>query len=139
MPWDLKPMKQTLRSRSATALAVGTEVTTLLIQAMAPKVSGELANSVRADPGHSSGDRFAAKIETSSVHAQYVYQGTGFYGPNHHAIIPVSAPMLVFEIGGTTVHARNTAGQRPQKEWWDTPIAGWKDAVATAYAHRFGR
>jgi hypothetical protein len=139
MAWDLRPMKATLRSRSATALAAGTEVTALLIRAAAPRVSGELANSITVDPGHSSGDRFAAKIQTNSVHAQYVYEGTGFYGPAHHAIIPVSAPMLIFEIGGTIVHAQNTAGQRPQKEWWDNGINTWKEAVATAYAARFGR
>ena len=86
MPWDLKPLKAQLRSRSATALARGTEVTVLMIQAQAPKQSGSLANSVSGGRPSSSGDRYRSQITATAEHAVWVYNGTGFYGPAHRRL-----------------------------------------------------
>lgn len=139
MPWDLTPLKAQLRSRSATALLRGTELTVLVIQAAAPKVSGELANSVKSTRPNDSGNRFRSVITAESQHADWVYNGTGFFGPSHSAIVPTSSPYLVFQYAGVEVHATSVSGQRPNKKWWDEPIAEWTANVAKSLATMRGR
>jgi hypothetical protein len=135
MAWNIYAvMSPRIRSRSQAALTIATKQTVTSIQTRAPRQSGELANSVKQEPVHPSGDRFSTKIFADSQHAEWVYKGTGFFGPAHSAIVPTSSNYLVFDYGGEEIHAVNVAGQRPQKEWWDGPLREWSGLIKAALA-----
>lgn len=134
MPWDLKPLKLTLRRKASAAMAAGTATTVAALKARAPKQSGELAGSIGFDLGNQGVDRPTAHITTGSVHGQYVYFGTGIYGPAGSPIVPVNSQFLEFDYKGAHIITTNVLGQRPQKDWWDSGIDTWKAAVGAAYS-----
>lgn len=52
------------------------------------------------------------RITSNVLYALFVQEGTGVFGPTGQPIVPVSASVLVFEIGGETIFARSVRGMQ---------------------------
>lgn len=58
----------------------------------------------------------SGEVGVGARYGIWVHEGTGIFGPRHHVITPVRAPLLVFTPSGLgrRVYTRSTLGQRPQ-------------------------
>ena len=74
----------------------------------APKVSGNLADSIRKYIQNR-----RAVITPVARYALYVHQGTGIYGPHKKRIVPTTKKALAFQIGGKWIYRRSVKGQKP--------------------------
>lgn len=83
-----------------------------------PRVTGALA-SITFDEWRQDGTKYVGRIRAGAMHASWVEEGTGIYGPTGQRIYPVRARFLVFPWDrgprGPGIYAyRSVAGQPPQ-------------------------
>lgn len=80
-------------------------------------------------------DDLTWRIFTNVLYALWVHEGTGIFGPEGMPITPVSASVLVFEVDGEMIFARQVSG-RPPDPFYDRAMnraaARTDDYVAAA-------
>jgi hypothetical protein len=94
-------------------------------KAEAPVRTGRLSGSSGGRGGISwkineHGDRIDGNLnatalnpETGENYALFVHEGTGIFGPKKKRITPKNGQALKFKIGGETIFAKSTKGQKP--------------------------
>jgi len=77
-----------------------------------PRQTGQLADSIGADPWQAQGDRYTSMIRATAPYAAFQEFGTGVFGPTGQRIVPLTAKALVFEWpkAGGLVAFRSVAG-----------------------------
>jgi HK97 gp10 family phage protein len=107
----ISPRLKRLRENVEAAIEAGLLRAAAAVEARAveeaPKVRGNLANSIRKYIR----DRRAV-ITPVARYALYIHQGTGIYGPHKAKIVPVHKKALAFTIGGKTIIRRSVKGQK---------------------------
>ena len=85
-----------------------TERVATAVQVRAPVREGHLKASVRTAYSSTAGE-VVGYVYSDLDYSVYVQRGTGLYGPRGQPIR--GRPILVFEVGGRTVFAREVKGQ----------------------------
>lgn len=95
----------------------------------ASRRTGEMADSVAADPPEFTGESVVVHVAVGAEHGIYQDQGTGIYGPEGVPITPRSARVLRFDspILGL-VFAHSVRGSEPTR-WWTKAVDAWRQIV----------
>jgi len=80
----------------------------------APRATGQLAGSIRAELGGRGGS-LQARVVADAPHAVYVHEGTGVYGKRGRMIRPRAARVMAWrDSGGGWVFAKKVRGVPPR-------------------------
>ena len=114
--WDQAAIHQLLYGESGLVRRKVREVTENVAdrcRVLAPNRDGTLRASIKTAV-RVSGTKVVGHVYSDLEYSVYVQRGTGIYGPVGRPIRPRRSPMLVFDVGGRTVFARQVRGTPPQ-------------------------
>lgn len=105
-------LEANLRARCARNLPAVTERMVEDTRQACSRRTGQLADSIGADPWAEQGNQFTSTIRATAPYARYQEEGTGIYGPTGSRIYPIRAKVLAFDwpAAGGVVFARSVAG-----------------------------
>lgn len=133
-------MERNIRERCRENLPLVTDLMVDDTKAACSRRSGELAESIGADPWVDAGDRFTSSIFATAEHARYQDEGTGLFGPEGQRIYPTSGKVLAFDwpAAGGTVFFASVAGS-PGTHFWSGPdgqemARRYSAAISAAFA-----
>lgn len=98
----------------------------------APRRTGALADSIRAEPPVVQPTRVSLTVTCDSPYGAYQDQGTGIYGPEGRPITPKrTGGVLVFDwpAAGGVVFARRVSGSEPTR-FWERTVKDWPVIVS---------
>lgn len=125
---DVTDLEQAIRDRAVEIVTAAADATAQATADAAPVVTGALAAAHRIESVSDTGTTISAELVADTDYAQYVAEGT-----QPHVIVPRSARVLRFEVGGEVVFATrvNHPGNAPNPTWWSEESIGarWTEAL----------
>lgn len=102
-------------------------------QMYAPFRTGQLHDSIQAEPAEMIGDVATARVVVGAEYGKFQNEGTGVYGPDGEPIYPRTAKALVFywPAAANVVAFAHVKGTEPT-HFWERTLGDWHDIVSGA-------